>query len=89
MTETETDTGLDAGASAPAGDEHLRLDCTIAKAADPGVEFGAEPVRKAVALAVRDAPLGGAVVSAWGDSSRLQFRRTVAVAGFSENESWS
>jgi hypothetical protein len=85
MTETETDTGLDAGASAPAGDEHLRLDCTIAKAADPGDQFGAAPAGEAVPFAVRNAPLDYAVVSAWVDPSRLRSPRAVAVADFSDS----
>jgi hypothetical protein len=89
MTETETDTGLVAGVRASTGNEHLRLDCTIAKPANPDDQFGAAPAGEAVPFAVRNAPLGGAVVSAWGDPSRQRSRRAVAVADFSDSDTGS
>jgi hypothetical protein len=86
---TETDVGLVAGVRASTGNEHLRLDCTIAKPADPGDQFGAAPAGKAVPFAVRNAPLDYAVVSAWVDPSRLRSRRALAVADFSDSETGS
>ena len=86
---TETDVGLVAGVRASTGNEHLRLDCTIAKAADPGDQFGAAPAGEVVPFAVRNAPLVYAVVSAWVDPSRLRSRRAVAVADFSDSETGS
>jgi hypothetical protein len=86
---TETDVGLVAGVRTSAGNEFLRLDRTIRKPADPGAQFGAAPAEKAILLAVRNAPLGGAVVAAWVDPSRLRSRRALAVADFSDSETGS
>ena len=79
MTETETDTGLDAGARAFAGNEHLRLDCTIRNPVDPRADFDAAPARKTVSFALlRNALMAGAVVSARRATNRMRCRRWVA-----------
>lgn len=87
MTETETDVGLDAGARASAGNEHLRLDCTIRNPVDASADLGAAPVRKTISVVLRNALMAGAVVSALGDSIRQQSRSAVTVSDFPNNES--